>query len=72
MLISRVEKVNSLVGKVAWAVNFRPLGVHFWHKTNIIGFNLISFVETPRKFIIIPELSIPKLGSSSVMNRNEI
>ena len=28
---------------------------------------LLSFVETPRKFIIVAELSIRKLGSSSVL-----
>ena len=43
---------------------------NFLLKTNTNNFNLriylLSFVETPRKFIIA-ELSIRKLGSSSVL-----
>ena len=36
------------------------------HSLKIYRFYLLSFVETPRKFIIA-ELSIRKLGSSSVL-----
>ena len=46
-------------------VDFANLNLSFLYVCMVNTIYLLSFVETPRKFIIIAELSIRKLGSSS-------